>query len=44
MRLQFGLYGLLLLASIPAGNGLLFWAWLLPLAVVQPLLRFVLLA
>jgi fatty acid desaturase len=44
VRLQFGLYGLLLLASIPAGNGLLFWAWLLPLAVGQPLLRFVLLA
>ena len=42
--LQFGLYGLLLLASIPAGNGLLFWAWSLPLAVGQPLLRFVLLA
>ena len=44
VRLQFGLYGLLLLASIPAGNGLLFWAWLFPLAVGQPLLRFVLLA
>lgn len=44
IQLQFAVYGVLLLASIPAGNGLLFWFWLLPLAVAQPLLRFVLMA
>lgn len=44
LTLQFGLYGLLALASLPGGNGFLFWYWLLPLAVGQPLLRFVLLA
>ena len=44
IRRQFAVYGVLLLASIPAGNGLLLWAWLLPLALGQPLLRFVLLA
>ena len=44
VRLQCALYGALLLASIPAGNGLLLWAWLLPLAVGQPLLRWVLMA
>jgi fatty acid desaturase len=41
---QFAVYGLAALLSLPAGNGLLFWYWLLPLAVGQPLLRFVLLA
>lgn len=44
IRRQFAVYGVLLLASLPAGNGLLLWVWLLPLALGQPLLRFVLLA
>jgi fatty acid desaturase len=44
IRLQFAVYGLLLVASLWAGNGALFRFWLLPLAVGQPLLRFVLLA
>ncbi|MEB3307443.1 MAG: fatty acid desaturase [Cyanobacteriota bacterium] len=44
IRLQFSVYALLLVLSLPAANGLLFWAWLLPLALGQPLLRFVLLA
>jgi fatty acid desaturase len=44
VRRQFAVYGLLLLASIPAANGFLLWAWLLPLAIGQPLLRLVLLA
>ncbi|MFN9924460.1 MAG: fatty acid desaturase [Cyanobacteriota bacterium] len=44
IRLQVALYALLLLASLPGGNGFLFWYWLLPLAVGQPLLRFVLMA
>ncbi|MFM7362228.1 MAG: fatty acid desaturase [Cyanobium sp.] len=44
IRRQFAVYGVLLLASIPAANGLLLWGWLLPLALGQPLLRFVLLA
>ena len=37
-------YAVLGLVSLPNANGLLFWFWLLPLAVGQPLLRFVLLA
>ncbi|MFM7311727.1 MAG: fatty acid desaturase, partial [Cyanobium sp.] len=44
IRRQLAVYGALLLASLPFGNGLLFWMWLLPLAIGQPLLRFVLLA
>ena len=44
IQLQMAVYGVLLLASIPGGNGLLFWLWLLPLALAQPLLRFVMLA
>ncbi len=44
IRRQVAVYAVLLLLSLPAGNGLLLWAWLLPLAVGQPLLRFVLLA
>jgi fatty acid desaturase len=44
LGLQALVYGLLALLSLPGGNGLLFWYWLLPLAVGQPLLRFVLLA
>lgn len=44
IRLQMVVYGVLLLASLPQANGLILWVWLLPLAVGQPLLRFVLLA
>lgn len=44
IRRQMALYALLLLASLPQANGLFLWMWLLPLAVGQPLLRFVLLA
>ncbi len=44
IQLQIAVYGVLLLASIPAGNGLLLWCWLLPLALAQPLLRFVMMA
>ncbi len=44
IRLQFLVYGLLLLVSLWNGNGALFWFWLLPLALGQPLLRFVLMA
>ncbi len=41
---QAAVYGVLLLLSLPGGNGFLLWHWLLPLALGQPLLRFVLLA
>lgn len=44
LRLQFGVYGLLALVSLIGANGFLFWYWLLPLAIGQPLLRLVLLA
>jgi fatty acid desaturase len=44
IRLQFAVYGVLLLASLWHGNGALLRFWLLPLAVGQPLLRFVLMA
>jgi fatty acid desaturase len=44
IRLQFAIYALVLLASFWNGNGFLFWFWLLPLALGQPLLRFVLMA
>jgi fatty acid desaturase len=44
LRRQFALYGALLLASLPGANGAILWLWLLPLAVGQPLLRFVLMA
>jgi fatty acid desaturase len=44
LRRQFGVYGLLFLVSLIGANGFLFWYWLLPLAIGQPLLRFVLLA
>ena len=44
LRRQFGVYGVLALVSLIGANGFLFWYWLLPLAVGQPLLRFVLLA
>jgi fatty acid desaturase len=42
--LQFGVYGVLLLLSLTVGHGLLFWSWLLPLAIGQPFLRVLLLA
>jgi len=44
VRLQFAVYAALALVSLVGTNGFLFWFWLLPLAVGQPLLRFVLLA
>jgi len=44
VRLQFAVYIALALASLVSANGFLLWFWLLPLAVGQPLLRFVLLA
>ena len=44
IRRQFAVYGLLLILSLPYANGLLLWLWLLPLALAQPLLRWVLLA
>ncbi|WP_181280218.1 fatty acid desaturase [Aphanothece minutissima] len=44
IRLQVAVYAALLAASFWQGNGALFWYWLLPLAVGQPLLRFVLMA
>ncbi len=44
IRLQFAVYAVLLVASLWQANGALFWFWLLPLAVGQPLLRFVLMA
>lgn len=44
LRRQFAVYGVLTLVSLIGANGFLFWYWLLPLAVGQPLLRFVLLA
>jgi len=44
LGLQLAVYGLLALVSLVGANGFLFWYWLLPLAVGQPLLRFVLLA
>jgi fatty acid desaturase len=42
--LQAGIYGVLVALSLIGGNGFLLWFWLLPLAVGQPFLRFVLLA
>jgi fatty acid desaturase len=44
VRLQFAAYGLVALASLIGGNGFLLWYWLLPLAIGQPFLRFLLLA
>ncbi|MBE9154238.1 fatty acid desaturase [Cyanobium sp. LEGE 06113] len=43
-RLQALVYALVLAVSCVGANGFLFWSWLLPLAVGQPFLRFVLLA
>jgi fatty acid desaturase len=44
VRWQFSIYAALAVISIMSGSGFLFWSWLLPLAVGQPFLRFVLLA
>lgn len=44
IRLQVGLYAVLAVASIAAGSDALLRFWLLPLAIGQPLLRFVLMA
>ena len=44
VRLQFALYAALAAGSCIAGNGLLLWNWLLPLALGQPFLRILLLA
>lgn len=44
IRLQVAVYAVLLAASLWQGNGALVWFWLLPLAVGQPLLRYVLMA
>ncbi|MBM5800531.1 MAG: fatty acid desaturase, partial [Cyanobacteria bacterium K_DeepCast_35m_m2_023] len=44
VRLQFGVYGLLVLLSLIAANGFVMWSWVVPLAVGQPLLRALLLA
>ncbi|MDP5123089.1 MAG: fatty acid desaturase, partial [Cyanobium sp. MAG_04] len=39
VRLQFAVYLAMALASLVSGTGFLFWFWLLPLAVGQPVLR-----
>ncbi|MFZ9228594.1 MAG: fatty acid desaturase [Prochlorococcaceae cyanobacterium] len=44
VRLQFAVYAGLLVLSLIQANGLLLTSWLLPLAVGQPFLRFMLLA
>jgi fatty acid desaturase len=44
VRLQFAIYAVLALASLVGGTGFLFWFWLLPLALGQPVLRVLLLA
>jgi fatty acid desaturase len=44
IRLQFAVYGVLGAVSLVAANGFLFWSWLLPLAIGQPVLRLLLLA
>jgi fatty acid desaturase len=44
IRLQFAVYGVLAAVSLIAANGFLFWSWLLPLAIGQPVLRLLLLA
>ncbi len=44
VRLQVLVYGLVLVLSFIHANGFLLWSWLLPLAVGQPFLRFMLLA
>jgi len=44
IRLQFAVYGVLAVVSLIAANGFLFWSWLLPLAIGQPVLRLLMLA
>ena len=44
VRLQFAVYLAMALASLVSGTCFLFWFWLLPLVVGQPVLRFLLLA
>ena len=44
VRWQFTIYAVVGLLSVIDGNGFLVWNWLLPLAIGQPFLRFVLLA
>jgi fatty acid desaturase len=44
IRLQFAVYVVLAALSLMAANGFLFWSWLLPLAIGQPVLRLLLLA
>ena len=44
IRLQFAVYAVLAALSLIAANGFLFWSWLLPLAIGQPVLRLLLLA
>ncbi|MEN9223855.1 MAG: fatty acid desaturase family protein [Thermostichus sp. HHBFW_bins_43] len=44
VRLQLGVYGFGILASLLLGDPWIVWLWLLPLAVGQPILRFILLA
>ncbi|ABD03833.1 fatty acid desaturase family protein [Synechococcus sp. R55.6] len=44
VRLQLGIYGLGSLLSLLLGDPWIVWLWLLPLAVGQPILRFILLA
>jgi len=44
IRLQFLIYTVVFLLSLISGNGFIFWFWLLPLALGQPILRFVLIA
>ena len=44
VRMQFSLYGLVLVLSLIDGNGFVLWSWLLPLAIGQPFLRVFVLA
>ena len=44
IRRQLSVYAILALASIPHGNGMVLWLWILPLAIGEPLLRLVLMA
>ena len=44
VRLQCAVYAVLAALSLVAGNGLLLWSWVLPLALGQPFLRVMLLA
>ena len=44
VRLQWLVYAVVAALSLWGGNGFLLWSWLLPLAIGQPFLRWVLLA